>query len=49
MADSSIISPTTGRVHLSQEGQIAIITLDNPPVNSSNDAVRRGILAAGED
>lgn len=36
----------TGRVHLSHEGQIAIITLDNPPVNSSNDAVRRGILAA---
>ncbi|EHJ94567.1 3-hydroxyacyl-CoA dehydrogenase NAD-binding domain-containing protein [Vreelandella boliviensis] len=46
MADSPIISPTAGRVHLSQEGQIAIITLDNPPVNSSNDAVRRGILAA---
>ncbi|WP_386080729.1 3-hydroxyacyl-CoA dehydrogenase NAD-binding domain-containing protein [Vreelandella sp. F11] len=46
MADSPITSPTTGRVHLSQEGQIAIITLDNPPVNSSNDAVRRGILAA---
>ncbi|MDQ7729649.1 3-hydroxyacyl-CoA dehydrogenase NAD-binding domain-containing protein [Halomonas sp. SpR8] len=46
MADSPIISPTMGRVHLSQEGQIAIITLDNPPVNSSNDAVRRGILAA---
>ncbi|CAM0557536.1 Fatty acid oxidation complex subunit alpha [Vreelandella titanicae] len=46
MADSPITSPSTGRVHLSQEGQIAIITLDNPPVNSSNDAVRRGILAA---
>lgn len=42
MADSQ----ATGRVHLSQEGEIAIITLDNPPVNSSNDAVRRGILAA---
>lgn len=46
MADSPIITPTTDRVHLSQEGQIAIITLDNPPVNSSNDAVRRGILEA---
>jgi len=46
MADSSNTSPNSGRVHLSQEGQIAIITLDNPPVNSSNDAVRRGILAA---
>lgn len=46
MADSSNTSPISGRVHLSQEGQIAIITLDNPPVNSSNDTVRRGILAA---
>lgn len=46
MADSSNTSPSAGRVHLSQEGQIAIITLDNPPVNSSNDVVRRGILAA---
>ncbi|MGO2262565.1 3-hydroxyacyl-CoA dehydrogenase NAD-binding domain-containing protein [Halomonas sp.] len=42
MADSQ----ATGRVHLSHSGQIAIITLDNPPVNSSNDAVRRGILDA---
>lgn len=42
MADSQ----ATGRVHLRQEGQIAIITLDNPPVNSSNGAVRRGILGA---
>lgn len=46
MDDSPIISPTTAGVHLSQEGKIAIITLDNPPVNSSNDAVRRGILEA---
>ncbi|OBA00762.1 3-hydroxyacyl-CoA dehydrogenase NAD-binding domain-containing protein [Halomonas sp. G11] len=37
---------TAGRVHLDQDGAVAIITLDNPPVNSSNDAVRRGILAA---
>ncbi|MGO2240353.1 MAG: 3-hydroxyacyl-CoA dehydrogenase NAD-binding domain-containing protein [Halomonas sp.] len=42
MADSQ----ATGRVHLRQAGPIAIITLDNPPVNSSNDAVRRGILDA---
>ncbi|BBI54175.1 hypothetical protein HORIV_65960 [Vreelandella olivaria] len=37
---------TAGCVHLDQDGAVAIITLDNPPVNSSNDAVRRGILAA---
>ncbi len=37
---------TGGQVHLKQEGDIAVITLDNPPVNSSTDAVRRGILAA---
>ncbi|PAU74762.1 3-hydroxyacyl-CoA dehydrogenase NAD-binding domain-containing protein [Halomonas salipaludis] len=35
-----------GQVHLRQEGAVAVITLDNPPVNSSTDAVRRGILAA---
>ena len=37
---------TVGQVHLHQEGAVAVITLDNPPVNSSTDAVRRGILAA---
>lgn len=37
---------TGGQVHLRQEGEVAVITLDNPPVNSSTDAVRRGILAA---
>ncbi|WP_201296958.1 hypothetical protein [Billgrantia tianxiuensis] len=37
---------TGGQVHLRQEGAVAVITLDNPPVNSSTDAVRRGILAA---
>lgn len=42
MADTQ----ASGRVHLRQEGAIAIITLDNPPVNSSTDAVRRGILSA---
>ncbi|UYG03364.1 3-hydroxyacyl-CoA dehydrogenase NAD-binding domain-containing protein [Halomonas sp. LR3S48] len=36
----------SGQVHLRQEGAVAVITLDNPPVNSSTDAVRRGILAA---
>ncbi|NVK42845.1 MAG: enoyl-CoA hydratase/isomerase family protein [Oceanospirillaceae bacterium] len=37
---------TGGQVHLRHEGDVAVITLDNPPVNSSTDAVRRGILAA---
>ncbi|MCE8005158.1 3-hydroxyacyl-CoA dehydrogenase NAD-binding domain-containing protein [Billgrantia ethanolica] len=37
---------TGGQVHLRQEGAVAVIVLDNPPVNSSTDAVRRGILAA---
>ena len=37
---------SNGQVHLAYEGEIAVITLDNPPVNSSTDAVRRGILQA---
>ncbi|MDR8017636.1 3-hydroxyacyl-CoA dehydrogenase NAD-binding domain-containing protein [Ectopseudomonas guguanensis] len=37
---------SNGQVHLAYEGEIAVITLDNPPVNSSTDAVRRGILHA---
>ena len=40
---------TGGQVHLQREGDIAVITLDNPPVNSSTDAVRRGILSALAD
>ncbi|MDQ7983700.1 3-hydroxyacyl-CoA dehydrogenase NAD-binding domain-containing protein [Pseudomonas sp. G34] len=39
-------APSNGQVHLAYEGEIAVITLDNPPVNSSTDAVRRGILNA---
>ncbi|MBV1788661.1 enoyl-CoA hydratase/isomerase family protein [Marinobacterium sp. D7] len=35
-----------GQVHLRHEGDIAVITIDNPPVNNSTDAVRRGLLAA---
>ena len=37
---------SNGQVHLAYEGEIAVLTLDNPPVNSSTDAVRRGILHA---
>lgn len=40
---------TGGQVHLRREGDIAVITIDNPPVNSSTDAVRRGLLAALAD
>lgn len=35
-----------GRVHLLCEDDIAVITIDNPPVNSSTDEVRRGLLNA---
>ncbi|QEM82347.1 3-hydroxyacyl-CoA dehydrogenase NAD-binding domain-containing protein [Halomonas binhaiensis] len=35
-----------GQVHFRREGEIAVITIDNPPVNSSTDAVRKGILSA---
>ncbi len=35
-----------GEVHWQQDGDVAFITLDNPPVNASTDAIRRGILAA---
>ncbi len=37
---------SNGQVHLAYEAEIAVITLDNPPVNSSTDAVRQGILHA---
>ncbi|GGO75990.1 3-hydroxyacyl-CoA dehydrogenase [Marinobacterium nitratireducens] len=40
---------TSGQVRLRHEGDVAVITLDNPPVNSSTDAVRRGILSALAD
>src|SRR5690606_33264317 len=35
-----------GQVHFRREGEIAVITIDNPPVNSSTDTVRKGILSA---
>lgn len=37
------------RVHLTQDGTVAIITIDNPPVNASTDLVRKGLLQALED
>lgn len=36
----------SGPVHLSHRGDIAILTIDNPPVNVTSQAVRAGIMAA---
>lgn len=34
----------SGIVHCTQDGDIAIITINNPPVNASSQAVRQGLL-----
>ena len=34
------------RVHLERDGDIAVIVIDNPPINAGSTAVRQGILAA---
>jgi 3-hydroxyacyl-CoA dehydrogenase len=34
------------RVHLERDGDVAIIVIDNPPVNAGSAAVRRGLLSA---
>jgi 3-hydroxyacyl-CoA dehydrogenase len=44
MGKSEIQAP----VALSRDGNIAVITIDNPPVNASSAAVRRGLLEAIE-
>ncbi len=36
----------SGQVRLDRDGEIAIITIDNPPVNATSQAVRAGILEA---
>jgi 3-hydroxyacyl-CoA dehydrogenase len=41
-----MIDPMTGPVLLSRDGAVAIITIDNPPVNALSRAVRTGLLAA---
>jgi len=34
------------RVHVERDGDIAIIAIDNPPINAGSTAVRQGVLAA---
>lgn len=36
----------TGPVHFTQEGKVAILEIDNPPVNAISQAVRRALLDA---
>ena len=39
---------TNSLVQVSKDGDIAVITIDNPPVNALNSAVREGIAGAIE-
>lgn len=36
-------------VHVERDGDVAVIVIDNPPVNASSAAVRSGVLAALDD
>ncbi len=36
----------TTRVHLERDGDVALIVIDNPPINAGSAQVRRGLLAA---
>lgn len=36
----------TGQVHLERDGDIAVVIIDNPPVNAGSHAIRKGLLAA---
>ncbi|MDQ7743853.1 FAD-dependent oxidoreductase [Hydrogenophaga pseudoflava] len=38
----------TPRVHLEQDGGIAVIVIDNPPINAGSAAVRQGLMGAIE-
>jgi 3-hydroxyacyl-CoA dehydrogenase len=38
----------TPRVHLERDGEIAVIVIDNPPINAGSAAVRQGLMAAIE-
>lgn len=36
----------TGQVHLERDGDIAVLVIDNPPVNAGSHDIRKGLLAA---
>ena len=36
----------TGQVHLQRDGDIAVVIIDNPPVNAGSHDIRKGLLAA---
>ena len=38
----------TARVHLERDGEIAVIVIDNPPINAGSAVVRQGLMAAIE-
>jgi 3-hydroxyacyl-CoA dehydrogenase len=41
-----VTTPPTSVVRLDRQGPVALIVIDNPPVNASSQAVRRGLLDA---
>jgi len=38
----------TPRVHLERDGEVAVIVIDNPPINAGSAAVRQGLMTAIE-
>jgi 3-hydroxyacyl-CoA dehydrogenase len=41
-----VTTPQTSVVRLDRQGAVALVVIDNPPVNASSQAVRRGLLDA---
>jgi 3-hydroxyacyl-CoA dehydrogenase len=39
----------TGAVQIARRGAVAVVTIDNPPVNAASAAVRAGLVAAVEE